>query len=226
MSAFSLDAIHSALRDFQRVFPEINLNLVDRRDHLYDDVILNMMEGYRLIDRLLSEGTDLFAAGHSSLWLQLNATVLCGGDPERLARYHRMIEATEDRFYNEPGAGIGDVMDWYGRNRKKDVWRRASGVYNRILSMPQLFIEGNHRTGALIMSYILGSEGKPPFVLTKENAKGFFNPSSVIKRNKKKNIIGELRFGKLTREFAEFLRNQTNDQFLASSKIAVAAAAK
>ena len=214
MGALNLDAIHSALRNLQRVFSQINLKLVDHRDQLDDEVIVNMLEGYRVVDRLLSEGVDIFAPGNSSVWLQLNATVLCGTASGDLSRYHRMLDATSVRFYEEAGAGIGDVMSWRALNRHKDVWRRAAGVYNRILSQPQLFIEGNHRTGALIMSYILASEGKPPFVLTKDNAEGYFNPSSVIRRNNKKNLMGEIKFRRLTKDFSKFLKDQKNKEFI------------
>ena len=177
-----------------------------------------MLEGYALVDRLISDRVDIFEIGHSSYWLQLNATVLCGTDPNKLSRHHRMLEATEARFYEEPGAGIGYVMDWYSLNKGKDVWRRAAGVYNRILSDPQLFIEGNHRTGALIMSYLLAREGQPPFVLTSKNAKGYFDPSSVIKKTKKRNLMGEIKFKRLTKEFAVFLETHKNFYFLASER--------
>jgi hypothetical protein len=75
------------------------------------------------------------------------------------------------------------VMDWYALKEGKSVWRRAAGVYIRILSEPQLFIEGNHRTGALIMSYLLAREGRAPFVLTDDNAREYFNPRSRNPRN-------------------------------------------
>ncbi len=214
MGILDLAAIESALRELQRVFPEINRGLLDHRDRLDDEVILNMLEGYAFVDQLISERVDIFEMGHSSYWLRLNATVLCGTDTSKLARHHRMLEATEDRFYEEPGAGIGDVMNWYSFHRGKDVWRRAAGVYNRILSEPQLFIEGNHRTGALIMSYLLAREGQPPFVLTRKNAKGFFDPSSVVKKTKKKQFVGEIKFKRLTRDFAKFLLLQKNPDFL------------
>lgn len=217
MSVLNLSAIHSALRELQRVFPRINVDLLERRDQLDDEVIANMMDGYRVVDGYLSDGVDIFSLGNSSSWLKLNATVLCGTDPARLARHHRLLEATSERFYGEAAAGIGDVMGWYVMHRKQDVWRRAAGVYNRILSEPQLFIEGNHRTGALIMSFILASEEKPPFVLTKENAKGYFNPSSLIKRNRKKSLVGEVKLGRLTKEFEKFLRAQKNPEFLGPS---------
>ena len=214
MSVLNLATIEFALWEFQRVFPEINRGLLDRRDSLDDEVLLNMIEGYSLVDRLLSERVDIFETGHSSYWLQLNATVLCGTDSNKLARHHRMLEATEDRFYEEPGAGIGDVMSWYSLHLGKDTWRRAAGVYNRILSTPQLFIEGNHRTGALIMSYILAREGKPPFVLTKNNAQGYFNPSSVVKKTKKQHLIGEIKLKRLTNEFSGFLKAHKNFDFI------------
>jgi hypothetical protein len=50
----------------------------------------------------------------------------------------------------------------------------------RGVSEPQLLIEGNHRTGALVLSYILAREGRPPFVLTAENAKAYLDPSTLI----------------------------------------------
>ena len=219
MSVLNLAAIDLALRELQRVFPQINLSLLDRRDSLDDEVILNMLEGYALVDRLISDRVDIFEIGHSSYWLKLNATVLCGMDPNKLSRHHQMLEATDVRFYEEPGAGIRYVMDWYSMNKGKDVWRRAAGVYSRILSDPQLFIEGNHRTGALIMSYLLAREGQPPFVLTSKNAKGFFDPSSVVKKTKKRNIFGEIKFKRITREFADFLEAHKNLDFLVTTRM-------
>jgi Fic family protein len=51
-----------------------------------------------------------------------------------------------------------------------------------MLSEPQVFIEGNDRTGALVMSYILAKAGQPPFVLSFANAKPYFESSAQIKR--------------------------------------------
>lgn len=218
MSVLDLAKIESSLRELQRVFPEINKELFDRRDPLDDEVIENMMAGYALVDRLVCERVDILAMGQLNYWLKLNAIVLCGDETEAAARYHRLLDATATRFYDEVGAGIRDVMDWYALNRSKGVWRRAAGVFNRILSDPQLFIEGNHRTGALIMSYLLVREGRPPFVLTRENARGFFNPSSVIKKAKKRSFIMQYRFQKFTGAFAEFLQEQQNPAFLLNSK--------
>ena len=102
-----------------------------------------------MVDRLLCDGVDIFAMGQLHHWLELNAIVLCGREAAVRSRHHRLIEATEAHFYEQPDGGIRDIMDWYALNRGKSVWRRAAGVYIRTLSEPQLFVEGNHRTGAL-----------------------------------------------------------------------------
>ncbi len=217
MSVLNLVAIEAAFRDLQKAFPEINEDLFDRRDPLDDEVVANMLEGYVLVDRLLTDRTDIFALGQLSHWLKLNAVVLCGTGPQVADQNHRLLRATEARFYDEPEGGIRDIMEWRSLNIEKSVWRRAAGVYNRILSEPQLFIEGNHRTGALIMSYILACEGQPPFVLTKENARGFFDPSSVIKKTKKRGLITHIKFQRLTKAFSDFLEGQKDRRFLAGN---------
>jgi hypothetical protein len=218
MSAINPIAIEAALRELQKAFPDVNERLFDRRDPLADEVIDNMLAGYAVVDRWVAEGVDICAMGHSHHWLQLNAVVLCGEDTRALERNHRLLEATETRFYEEPEGGIGDVMEWYALNQHETVWFRAAGVYNRILSQPQLFIEGNHRTGALIVSYLLLREGEPPFVLTEKNAKGFFDPSSLMKKTKKRKLVEQFKFRRLTRAFAEFLETDKNLDFLASSR--------
>jgi hypothetical protein len=190
--------------------------LFDRRDPLDDEVLENMLEGYIKVDRLICEGVDIFAMGQLHQWLDLNATVLCGTDGAVRARHHRLLEATESRFYEQPNGGIRDIMEWYALNRGKSVWRRATGVFIRLLSDPQLFIEGNHRTGALVMSYLLGREGRPPFVLTAKNAREFFNPSSVIKKTKKRSLSMQLKMPGIGRAFAEYLEAKANPSFLLS----------
>jgi Fic family protein len=76
-----------------------------------------------------------------------------------------------------------------------------------VLSEPQLFIEGNHRTGALIMSWLLAREGKPPFVLSVDNAKAYFDPSSIAKSLRKHSLRMMLSRPKLLKRFAALLKN-------------------
>jgi hypothetical protein len=219
----NLPEIEASLRGLQRAFPQINKELSDRRDPLDDEVLENMLDGYALVDSLICGGIDIFAMGQLHHWLDLNAIVLCGGDAAVRISHHRLIEATESRFYEEPGGGIRDIMDWYDLHRGRNVWRRATGVFIRMLSDPQLFIEGNHRTGALVMSYLLAREGRPPFVLTANNAREFFNPSSVIKKTKKRSMSMRLNMPGLGRAFAAYLERQANPSFLLSTQAAPAA---
>ena len=99
--------------------------------------------------------------GQLKHWLELNTLVLCGSDPARRAAYAGHREATERRFYGTAGAGIQDVVEWYERHRGESVWSRAAGVYVRVVSKLQLFIEGNHRTGSLVMGYLLLRDASP-----------------------------------------------------------------
>jgi hypothetical protein len=86
----------------------------------------------------------------------------------------------------------------------------AAQVYVGVLSYPQLYQEGNHRTGSLIASGILLQSGCPPFVLTRRNAIAYFNPSADIKFTNKRTVRGVLRLPKYRRQFRDFLRHNVS----------------
>jgi hypothetical protein len=209
-----LTAIAVALADVQRAFPSINARLEMKREAMSDRVVAFMLEGYAYVDQLLAERVDALEMGRLSVFLELNHRVLCGADPEERRHHHRHLEATEHAFYDDERGGIRDVREWYERNRQTSVWRRAAGVYVRILTEPQLFIEGNHRTGALIMSYLLAREGKPPFVLTVDNAEAYFKPSALIRRTRKSAPTSIWRIPQLIGAVAEYLRTTANGDLL------------
>jgi len=179
-----------------------------------DDVIHNMVAGYAVVDALAADGVDLFAMGNLKHLLELNTTVLCGTDPRHRAEYARHRQSTEQRFYEQQDGGIRDLVEWYQGRRGDAVWLRAAGVYVRMLSRPQLFLEGNHRTGALAMSYILVSENAPPFVLTSANALQYFDPSTVIKDIEKQGLAMRFRSSGLTRQLASLLEQHADRRFL------------
>jgi hypothetical protein len=209
-----LDAITASLRDLQAHFPHINQLLRSRRDSLEDGVVANMIAGYGFVDSLLAQGINLLAMGNLKLFLELNALVLFGHDAGARSDAALQIAATERRFYDQEGGGIREVVEWYNLHRARSPWRRAAGVYISILSEPQLFIEGNHRTGALVMSYILAREGRPPFILTTENARAFLDPSTLVTETRKRSLAALFRLPKITRYFAEFLKKQANHRYL------------
>ena len=198
----------------QREFDRINGRLSAHRDPLDGAVIENMVAGYAFVDTLVADGVDLFALGSSKYLLELNALVLCGTSPTRRQAYARHLEATEQRFYEERQGGIEDLVEWYARHDDESVWSRAAGAYTRILSKPQLFIEGNHRVGALVMSYILVRDGEPPFVLSVENAGAYFDPSTVIRNTAKNSAARLFRLPGIRKRLAALLREHADRRYL------------
>ena len=209
-----LKTIEQSLRDVQREFPKINEILHSRRDPMTDAVLENMLAGYTFVDKAVADGVDLFTLRHVTALLELNHIVLCGLNQQVRQEYHTHIEATTQRFHEQEEFNIDDILRWYDRQEDESCWKRAAGVYVRILSQPQLYIEGNHRTGALIMSYILMRDGKAPFVLTVDNAKAYFDPSTLIKETKKTATTVLTKLPRMKKRFANFLREQGREEYL------------
>jgi hypothetical protein len=212
-----LCAIESSLRTVQADFARLNETLSTPRDPMTDEVRANMMAGYRLVNDALAEGRDLFSLGNSKWLLELNTLVLCGNDEERRKAFAGHIATTEERFYRNGEGGISGLMEWMQEHKDNDIWKRAAGAYIHILSRPQLYVEGNHRTGALVMSYILVREGRPPFVLSVENAKAYFDPSSLVKETRRHGLGMLVRLPKLKRRFAKLLRQDGDKRYLLPS---------
>jgi hypothetical protein len=212
-----LPAIERSLRHVQQEFPKINEILRTRRDSMTDAVVENMMAGYTFVDTMIADEVNLFEVKNLVHLLELNHLVLCGDDPTLRLEYHKHIDATRQRFYGQKPYNIDDIMRWYHKHEHESAWKRAAGVYVRILSHPQLYIEGNHRTGALIMSYILARSGKAPFVLTVENAKAYFDPSTLIKQTKKTASSLLMKLPHMKKRFALFLEQQANAAYLSKA---------
>jgi Fic family protein len=83
-----------------------------------------------------------------------------------------------------------------------------------MLSKPQLFIEGNHRTGALLMSYILVRDGLPPFVLSAESAAAYFDPSTAIRDVDKNSPAMIFRLSRVRERLATLLRERSDPHHL------------
>lgn len=209
----NIAAIEESLCNLQQEFERINKTLTTQRDRLSDDIVRNMVAGYSYVNEVLGEGIDLLTLESSEYLLEMNHIVLCGSDPWLRVEYRSHIETTERWFYEKENS-IFDVLRWYRRHQKDSVWKRAAGVYIQIVSRPQLYVEGNHRTGALFMSYILCREGNAPFVLSVENAKAYFDPSTLAK-DTQKNLITELiKLPRIRKYFARFLEEQANGDYL------------
>ncbi len=210
----NLTEIQHSLRKVQRNFESINKKLDVRRDPLEDIIIENILLGYKYIDRLLGKNIDLLHRRGLHHILELNHIVLCGDDLKTRKKFHQHVSSTTDRFYNQKECNIGNVISIYKKWQNKSAWKKAAAIYIYLISQPQLFFEGNHRTGTLLMSYILASEGKPPFVLSVNNAEAYFNPSTLAKLTRKSMITKMWKLPKIQKKFSKFLKKQGNQNFL------------
>jgi hypothetical protein len=215
-----LGAIENSLREVARLFADINPFLDTARDRLDPYAVDHLMSGYAFVDELVASKVDLFAYGNLRLFLELNARVLCGSDPAVRSEASRHLAATNKHFYESANGGIRDVIEWHGLHAKDPPFVRAAGVFIRILSEPELFIEGNHRTGALVMSYILVCAGHPPFVMTVGNAKAFLDWSGYLTTKHKASALLRFQMPWLKHRFGAFLEESANPQFLRSSTAA------
>ena len=210
-----LAAIERSLRAVQRAFDRINPTLDTPRDPLSDQVLDNLMTGYAYLNTLLAAGVNPLAPGNSRHLLELNHRVLCGTDATARKDSALHIMETERRFYDAPSpGGVSALMETLTAHREESVWRRAARAHIHVLSRPQLYIEGNHRTGALIMSAMLLWAGKPPFVLTVRNAKAYFDPSTLAKESRKRSLQLLMRQPGLSKRLAALLKDEADRGFL------------
>lgn len=206
--------MEASLRHVQRRFEAIHGRLGAHRDPIDDRVITNLLAGYAYADALVADEVDVFAMGRLKHVLELNTLVLCGTSGVRRRTYRRHLEATTQRFYEERDGGIRDLVEWCAHATRRSVWERAAGAYVRVLSKPQLFIEGNHRTGTLLMSYLLLRDGQPPFVLTAANAATYFALSSMLRTTRKHGLMMMLRAPFVIRRLATVLRESADRRYL------------
>ena len=198
----NIDRIIESLSEVQQDFSLINQSLTMRREYPNDELIQNMVSAYYYLDRLVADEVELLPAGVDHI-LELNHIVLCGTDPVKRMEYGHHLMETEKKFH----ALIRPIIRWYLKHQDSSAYKVASQLYVGVLSQPQLFIEGNHRTGALLASYYLLMGGKDPFVLNLRNAVAYFEPSSQIKFSDKRTIKGRLKLPKYEKDFKKFLES-------------------
>ena len=195
-------------------FATINSQIGSPREPLDRLAVDHMLSGYVFVEKLIDGKIELFSFGQLRMFLELNALVLCGRDKQVRLDSAQHLAATDKYFFDNEDGGIRDVVEWHALHANESAWMRAAGVYIRILSEPELFIEGNHRTGTLVMSYILAHDGHPPFVLTAGGAKDFFDWSALFSTKRKTSFLLRWQMPWLRRRFAAFLAAQANPGFL------------
>lgn len=206
--------VQQSLIEVQRNFIQINDILDMRREEFRDDILFNMVEGYRYINMLLEDEVNILKRKSLHHLLELNHIVLCGTSKQKRKDFLEHITITTDRFYRQQEFSISHMRQWAKKHAHETPWKQAAGAYIHMISQPQLFLEGNHRTGALLMSSILVQSGLPPFVLSVANAKGYFNPSSLAKSTNKDVFGRYYKLPKLRKKFVQFLKDYAQYELL------------
>ena len=181
---FNLPNVESSLLDVERNWKKIDdmleLEKLGRRDPFDYIIRAHMMDAYRHLDMLLNKGVEPFSKEGIPEIMELNNIVHYGHDLQLRLEFNQAILANSEKF-NE---NIVPIEKWYKKHMKGEPHplKVAAEVYVSVLGFPQLFIEGNHRTGNLISNWISMYYGRAPFVLSVENAIAYFKPSKEIKR--------------------------------------------
>jgi len=223
MASLSLDMveIQHTLENVQQQYYSI-ITMLDARIAPMDDLVIdNLLAGYELIDQFVNEGIDLFSLGYSTHILEINNTVLFGpANGKDRQHYTQQLKASEKYFYEKSSGGIQDLIEYHQQTHFSDAFTEAAAVYIRTLAQPQLFVEGNHRTGVLLMSYILLRNGFPPFVLSADNAKHYFEapPISKIKRHSLTMLIKRSQLNRFIASLLKKEASKAHHYFLDKSK--------
>jgi len=206
-------SLHNVERCWQEIDDELDRLGIGRKDTPFDSHLRsNMMSAYRTLNSHLSEGVDLFDERYIGRLFGLNLKVLYGDNYDFL-EHQKPIENQRERFYEKlPG-----VVKWYRKHKKKgdDPSKIAAEIYIAILGQPQLFTEGNHRTGSIIASWISLYNGKPPFILSPDNAISYFQPSYEIKHwTDKTTWRGSMQLPKYRKSFKIFWEENTDKRYM------------
>jgi len=218
---FNLENVEKSLigveKNWKKIDDELDREKLGRRDRFDSVVRGRMMDAYRHLDDLLRKGVEPFSIYGISEQLELNNLVHYGVDMELRLQFNNAIMANSQKFYTF----IDPIENWYRKHMKDESHplKVAAEVYVAILGFPQLFYEGNHRTGNLIASWINMYYGKPPYVLNSKNALAYFKPSAAIKRFADKSTWrGRSRLPKYRKCFKAFWEENTDIKYVEQSK--------
>lgn len=189
---------------------------IGRKDTPFDEAIMNnMLLAWDYLDFFIrKKDYDLFSNKGGVDMLEINHRVHYGKNHELRREYTKALEATTEKFTRQ----IKPIRNYYRKKSHKDdvsANKIAAEIYIAILGMPQLFIEGNHRSGSIIASWINLANNGPPFVLTLDNAVAYFQPAAEIKKfNKKSTWRSWTKLPKYKKEFKHFWKNNCDMEFI------------
>lgn len=203
------------LKDWKNLDDLLDDKKIGRKDTPFDQQLMdNMMLAWEHMDHILKKKDyNLMGATGGPDLLEVNNCVHYGVNAKLRKEYRKAIQATVEKFSGQ----IGPIRKYYKKQLvgKSSAEKVAAEVYISILGMPQLYIEGNHRSGSIVASWINMVHGKPPFVLTTENALAFFKPAQEIKKFNKKSMWRSVtKLPKYKKEFRKFWVRHCDKRFV------------
>jgi len=188
---------------------------IGRKDTPFDQTLMeNMLCAWEYLDYFMRKKKHgLLSREGGPDMLEINHRVHYGVDYVQRDEYQKALAATTEKFSRY----IVPIRKYYKRKTslKASTNKIAAEVYIAILGQPQLFIEGNHRSGSVIASWINLVDNKPPFVLSVENAVAFFKPAGEIKKFNKRSMWRSLtKLPAYKKDFKKFWRNHCAMQFV------------
>jgi hypothetical protein len=163
VARLDLPAINEALIAVENDWPRIDAELarlkIGRKDPFTALLRGNMLSAYAYLNQLLEQGIAPHSDASLEHLLLLNERVHYGTDAGLRAQYRAAIAATVAKF----NRNIEPILDWHERHMRhgNNPYKLAAETYVSIVGQPQLFVEGNHRSGALIASWINLYAGLP-----------------------------------------------------------------
>lgn len=217
VQGINLDLVSESLYSVEASWPYINDQLdvlgVGRKDEFSYIVRDNLVLAYAYLDLLIRDRMAPFSKESIDQMLELNHIVHYGHDEELRFEYREAKQATADRFYEH----IEPIAAWYKKHEAKNdnSIKLAAEIYVAILGKPQLYDEGNHRTGNLIANWIDAYSGLGIFVLNSANAVSYFAPAAEIKYfTDKSTWRGRMKLPKYRKKFGEFWQNNIDERYL------------
>lgn len=205
----------TVLANWDTIDDLLDLNKVGRKDTPFDKLLMdNLLSAWEYIDFFIrKKDYSLLSNEGGADMLEINHRVHYGLDYTLRQEYQKAINATTEKFSKQ----VLPIRKYYKKNRAKNTStdKIAAEIYVSILGQPQLYIEGNHRSGSIVASWINLAHGRAPFVLTVENALSFFKPAMEIKKfNKRSRWRSLTKLPKYKSDFKDFWTTQCDKRFI------------
>lgn len=202
------------LKNWEKIDADLEHKMIGRKDTPFDSLLMeNMLTAWDFIDYVIRKEIDLISVRGWPDMIEVNNRVHYGEDYELRQEYKKAIDAATEKF-----TSLIHPIEKYYRKKIRDhasIYKVAAEVFISILGMPQLFVEGNHRSGSVIASWINLAYRKPPFVLTVDNAVAFFEPAQEIKKFNKRSVWRSVtKLPKYKKDFKIFWKQHCDMEFV------------